>query len=353
MEDAPGPGIELWMASSNIGGRAASLAREAEAHGFDGVSFGDTECQNPDAFIGLTVAAAATTRLRLGVGVTNPVTRHPAVLACAIATVQHESGGRAVLGVGRGDSAVTKIGLPAATVSELERFLIRLQRYLSGDLVDEDGPLARLSWIEAMAVPKVPLDVAASGPGVIGVGARVAERVTFNVGADPDRIRANIELAREARRAAGLGPDAVSFGAYLNVAPYPDPHVALELIKPVAAVYARFSRTSGPSVLPLDPGDASVIEKVAEHYDMSRHGRGGASHLAYLTDDFVDRFGVAGTPEQCIDRLAGLIALGLDRLAIVGPSPDAAPEVFEESRRLLYEVVFPGVRRAVAHQRSS
>jgi 5,10-methylenetetrahydromethanopterin reductase len=348
MDDEPTRQIELWMASSNIGGQAVSLAREAEAQGFDGVSFGDTQCQNPDAFIGLTVAAAATTRLKLGIGVTNPVTRHPAVLACAIATVQHESGGRAVLGIGRGDSAVTKIGLPAATVGQLEHYIERLQSYLSGARVEEDGPLAQLAWIHSLSVPKVPVDVAATGPGVIGVGARLAERVTFNVGADPDRVRRSIEVARQARNAAGLPADGVSYGAYVNVAPHPDRDVALELIKPVAAVYARFSR--GLPADQVDPTDEKVIRDIDEHYDMSRHGRGGASHLAYLTEAFLERFGVAGTPEYCIDRLAGLAALGLDRLAIVGPTRDAAPEDVEESRRLLFEVVFPGVRQAVAVQ---
>ncbi|MGO8863084.1 MAG: LLM class flavin-dependent oxidoreductase [Acidimicrobiales bacterium] len=346
MDEARTRRIELWMATANTGGQAVSLAREAEAQGFDGVSFGDTQCQNPDAFIGLTIAAAATTRLQLAIGVTNPVTRHPAVLACAIATVQHESGGRAILGIGRGDSAVTKIGLPAATATELEHYIARLQSYLSGAIVEEDGPSAQLAWIDALSVPKVPVDVAATGPAVIGVGARLAERVTFNVGADPDRVRGSLEVARRARREAGLAPDGVSFGAYVNVAPHPDRDTALELIKPVAAVYARFSR--GLPADQVDPEDRSVIRAVDEHYDMSRHGRGGASHLAYLTDNFLERFGVAGTPEYCIDRLAGLAALGLDRLAIVGPTRDAAPEVVEESRRLLFEVVFPGVRQAVA-----
>jgi len=350
-DDAPTRQVELWMATSNTGGHAVSIAREAEALGFDGVSFGDTQCQNPDAFVGLTVAAAATTRLQLGIGVTNPVTRHPAVLACAIATVQHESGGRAILGIGRGDSAVTKIGLPAATVAELEHYIVRLQSYLSGTHVEEDGPMAQLAWIDALSVPKVPVDVAATGPGVIGVGARLAERVTFNVGADPERVRRGIEVARRARHAAGLAPDGVSFGAYVNVAPHPDRSVALELIKPVAAVYARFSR--GLPADQVDPEDESVIRAVDQHYDMSRHGRGGAAHLAYLTEAFLERFGVAGTPEYCIDRLAGLVALGLDRLAIVGPTRDAAPEVVEESRRLLFEVVFPGVRQAVALQHTA
>ena len=353
MHDAPARGIELWMGTSNTGGQAVAIGREAEAQGFDGVTFGDTECQNPDAFVGLTVAGAATSRLQLGIGVTNPVTRHPAVLACSIATVQLESGGRAVLGIGTGDSAVKKIGLPAATVGELEAFLVRLQRYLSGELVTEDGPLAQLTWIDELSVPKVPVDVAATGPGVIGVGARVAERLTFNVGADPNRVRRSIEVARAARRAAGLGRDGVSFGAYVIVAPHSDRRVAQELIKPVAAVYARFSRTLGRSGDELDPRDVEVIKAVVEHYDISRHGRGGAPHLAYLTDDFLDRFGVSGTPEDCVDRLAGLAALGLDRIVIVGPTRDAAPEVVSESRRLLAEVVLPGVRRAVALQGSA
>jgi 5,10-methylenetetrahydromethanopterin reductase len=340
-------GIELWMGTSNTGGQAATIARDAEADGFDGVTFGDTQCQNPDGFVGLSIAAAVTSRLQLGIGVTNPVTRHPSVLACAIATVQHQSGGRAVLGIGRGDSAVTKIGLPAATVPELEHYLVRLQGYLAGDLVEEDAPLAQLTWIHELRVAKVPVDVAATGPGVMSAGARLAERVTFNVGADPQRVRRAIEAVREARRSAGLAPDDVSLGAYVNVAPHHDREVARSLIKPVTAVYARFSGMPGHPVDELDPDDASVIKAVAAHYDISHHGRGGASHLAYLDDDFVDRFGIAGTPEYCIERLVTLAGLGLDRLLFVGPTRDAAPEDVEEALRLRREVVLPGVRNAV------
>jgi 5,10-methylenetetrahydromethanopterin reductase len=342
-EPATGRTVEMWMAGANIGGRARELARGAEAQGFDGISFGDTECQNPDAFIGLALAAGVTSRLRLAVGVTNPVIRHPAALACAMATVQLESGGRAVLGIGRGDSAVSKVGLRASTVGGLETFLERLQTYLAGEVVEEDGPLAQLTWTAPLSVPKVPVDVAASGPGVIAAGARLAERVTFNVGADPDRVHSCIDLARATRRAAGLPPQGISLGAYLNVAPHPDAATARELVKPVVAVYARFSKRAGG----LAEGDASVIQAVADHYDMSRHGRGGAAHLAYLTDDFVDRFAVAGTPEHCVDRLTELTAMGIERFAIVGPTGDADPDVVGQARRLLSEVVLPGVRANV------
>jgi 5,10-methylenetetrahydromethanopterin reductase len=225
----------------------------------------------------------------------------------------------------------------------LDRYLRRLQLYLSGGVVEDDGPLAQLTWVNELSVPKVPVDVAASGPRVIALGALMAERLTVNVGADAYRVGRALEVAREARRAAGLSPEGVSFGAYVNVAPHPDRRIARELVKPVSAVYARFSADSADQV---DSRDAAIMRAVADDYDMARHGRVGARHLSYLTDDFLDRFAVAGTPQDCVERLSALEALGLDRFIVVGPMGDAAPEDISESWRLLADVVLPEVRRA-------
>jgi len=324
------------------------MARAAEGDGFDGLSFGDTQCLNADPFVGLTVAASVTTGLKLAVGVTNPVTRHPATTACAIASVQIESGGRAVLGIGRGDSAVSKLGLRAGTVAQLEDYLVRLQGYLRGEVVDADSHPNSLQWLSSLSLPKVPVDVAATGPAVIALGARLAERVTFNVGADAVRLAGAIAHARRVREEAGLPAEGPSLGAYLGVAPHTDAEAALQLVKPVTAVYARFSSMAGHPVDDLDPEDASVIKALGEHYDTTRHGRGDAAHIAYLNDEFVDRFGVAGTPEHCVEKLSALVDLGLERLIMVGPSRDGPPEVVAESKRLLRDVVLPGLRSEVA-----
>src|SRR5438309_1778084 len=127
--------VEFWRASGHTPGLAADLARHAERAAFDGLSFGDTQCLSADPFVGLTVAAGVTERLKLAVRVTNPVTRLPALAASAAATVQVVSDGRVVLGVGRGDSAVSRIGLRPATPSQLEEWLVVLQSYLRGDNV--------------------------------------------------------------------------------------------------------------------------------------------------------------------------------------------------------------------------
>lgn len=67
---------------------------------------------------------------------TNPVTRHPAVSASAAATLRIESGGRAALVLGRGDSAVLQLGLRPATIGQLERAVGEIRRFLRGDEVN-------------------------------------------------------------------------------------------------------------------------------------------------------------------------------------------------------------------------
>ena len=97
--------MEVWqLMPSRIEGIEA-LAAETESRGFDGLALTDSQNQSPDTYVALTLAARATSTLKLGPGVTNALTRHPAVTASAIATLQDVSEGRAMLGIGRGDSS--------------------------------------------------------------------------------------------------------------------------------------------------------------------------------------------------------------------------------------------------------
>ena len=88
---------EIWMITFPIPGAFAQMARMAEESGFDGIGIVDTQNLAADPYSELCLAAHATKHLKLRTAVTNPVTRHPAVTASAIATVQAESGGRAIL----------------------------------------------------------------------------------------------------------------------------------------------------------------------------------------------------------------------------------------------------------------
>src|SRR5438309_928559 len=143
--------------------RSADSARMAEELGFHTVLFPDSQNLAPEVWGQLMLAARTTRRVQLGPGVTNGVTRDPAVTASAALALQVESDGRAVLGLGRGDSAVQRIGKREDPLPSFERYVTAVQAYLSGETVDRDGFASRLEWLEHVKVDKVPLEIAATG----------------------------------------------------------------------------------------------------------------------------------------------------------------------------------------------
>jgi len=111
------------MGTARIGvpGYAAARVRRVEAEGWTGMGIVDSQCLSGDPYVAAALAGAATSRLKLATAVTNTATRHPAVAATAAASVQAEIGGRFVLGIGRGDSALAYIGLAPAPPAQFAR----------------------------------------------------------------------------------------------------------------------------------------------------------------------------------------------------------------------------------------
>ena len=342
------PGLEVWTMGVGVPGLSVMQAERAEAAGFDGIQLVDSQNLAGDPYIGLALAAKATDKLRLATGVTNPVTRHPAVTAACIATVQGESNGRAQLGIGRGDSALAHLGRAPASVAAFEQYLADLQAYLRGDTVGfpDDGNLddlrlagapveSSLHWIGAVK-PKVPVAVASTGPKVIAIAAKHADRVTLAVGADPERLRWGAELAR----AGG----ASSIGAYVNVVVNDDPAVAAQLGEGGLATFARFSVMHGQPTGPVTDEQRDVLTQVIGAYDMTRHTQAGSPQAAKLTTEFAQRFGVFGPTDHCIAKLREITALGLDHIVVIGPSLGADREAAGVAQRRFSEEVLPALR---------
>ena len=88
----------------------ANEVRLLDDLGFAMIGKGDSQALSLDPYVTLSVAAANTKRAMVGTLVTNPVTRHPAASAAAIASLQVLSHGRAFFGIGTGDSSVYNLG---------------------------------------------------------------------------------------------------------------------------------------------------------------------------------------------------------------------------------------------------
>jgi 5,10-methylenetetrahydromethanopterin reductase len=356
---------EVWTVGVGLPGLVERQAERAEASGYDGMVLVDSQNLAGDPYVFLTVAAGVTDRLRLGTGVTNPVTRHPAVTASSIASVHAVSGGRAVLGIGRGDSALAHLGRAPAPVEVFERYLTDLQAYLRGEAVTfteagaslgDDAPHAvdslrlarapdesRMSWI-GMAGAKVPVAVAATGPKVLAAAARRADRVTLAVGADPERVMWARAVVEAARADAGLPVDAISIGAYVNVVAHPDRDLAWHIGEGGIATFARFNVMHGKPTGPHSASELSVLEDLHTRYDMTKHTQAGSPQAGALTAEFADRFAVMGPSDYCVQRLQALVALGLDHFIIVGPSLGADRAEASAAARRFAEEVLPALR---------
>src|SRR5713101_3822843 len=159
--------VDFWLGTFPIPGRIAEIATLAERDGWDGLAFTDSQNLGGDTFAALAIAAHCTQKITLATGATNPTTRHPAVLASAIATIHVESHGRAWLGIARGDSAMAYIGRKPLPLDQFGQALEQIQTYLRGESVDCDGFASQIQWLADLDLPRVHTSVAATGPKVI------------------------------------------------------------------------------------------------------------------------------------------------------------------------------------------
>lgn len=179
LQDAPLPELrERWL--------------EAEALGFEQIWVADhtQDFRTPsgvwfDAWVVLASMAEATTRVRIGTLVANPVLRPPAVLARAAASIDHLSGGRLELGLGTGIAGFDHdaTGTPYWRIGErLDRFaeyvtiVDELLRRAPDPIAFDGGHLqARAAGIEPPTPqrPRPPLVLGGQSPRVLRL---VAER---------------------------------------------------------------------------------------------------------------------------------------------------------------------------------
>jgi 5,10-methylenetetrahydromethanopterin reductase len=193
------------------------------------------------------------------------------------------------------------------------------------------------------AAGKVPLDIASSGPKVIDYAARTAERITFALGADPERLAWGIAIARDAAADQGRDRSELTFGAYVSIGCHPDIDAARAMVRGSVAAFAHFSAMPGSTGAGLEGDDAEVVAEVGRSYDSYQHLRNDATHTAALTPDFIDRFAITGTPDRVVDRLQQLSSLGIDRFVVTGPGFGADRDAARTARQLMVNEVLPAL----------
>lgn len=287
----------------------------AESLGYE--SAWAAEGHGGDQFAILSAAAVQTSRILLGTSISSVFVRTAPTIAMAAATVDELSAGRFILGLGSSHKVQVEpehgvpYGKPLTRVRETVELIRRLLR--DGN-VHYQGETVRVEEFELWFKPRrpeIPIYLAAVFPKMIAACGELAEgiiltRSTLKTGAE---VRAHLA---EGARAAGRNPADVVVTSLLPTAVAPTRAEALDLMRPGLAFYAGFFPRYNR--LLAEHGFAEQAAAVAEAW--SRGDREAA--LAAVSDDMVDATSVAGTPDECRERLQAYRDSGID-VPIISP----------------------------------
>jgi len=276
--------------------------------------------------------------------VTNAVTRDVGVMANALASLDVVSGGRAFCLIARGDGAVRNAGLRPATVSEMRAYFLALRSLLDTGQAHLGDRTIRLPWV-GHHPRRVPLYLVAEGPRMLRMAGELADGVFVGAGLTEVVVAESLATIHAGARAAGRDPAELDIwwdtrsGIGLTWAD--GLHRAKESLASIGnhAFHAGFEGKHVPAEL-HDP-----LREYARRFDYSEKGtsaqNGPLMEEFGLTEYFVERFGVVGTPEQVVARLRALEAIGVTQISMASHDRGIGGP---DSVELLGEQVLPHVR---------
>jgi 5,10-methylenetetrahydromethanopterin reductase len=326
--------------------RLTALARLAERTGYEYLWITDERFFR-EVYSTLTLAALSTERVKLGPCVTDPYSRHPALTAMAIATLDEISRGRALLGIGAGVSGFRELGIareqPAAAIREAVELIGRL---LAGERVTYKGERVsfregRLDFIPVR--PRMPVYVASQRPLGCGVAGQVGDGAIMQGCVADGVLRFFRDAVAEGARQAGRDPRAIDLVARVNVCVHDDVAVARDVMRPTIVRSLAAQRpdffTFAQAGLTVPPSLHRGL--LALPYT---HDPGALAALAtQVPDAFVEAVTLVGPPA---DVAAGVVRLARGGITQFLAFPLAADGRIEDVIERFQTEVMPLVRAA-------
>ena len=293
--------------------RVVSLSKQAEAAGFTYGWIFDSHVLWKECIPLMTLMATNTKRMRIGPCVTNPAVRDVTVSASAFATMNLISGGRMVLGIGRGDSSRRVLGKKPTTLENLEQFVRDFSDLNAGKAIQYDGREARFPWTSG-ATP--PVWVAGYGPKALRCAGKIADGVILQF-ADPDLIQWCVGFVHEGAREAGRDPKKIEVMAAAPVWVDADLNKCRERVRWFPALVSNhvmdlISRYK-PEELP--PALTTYVQN-RSGYDYHHHAEVGSDNANFVSDDVTDRFCLVGPVEAHRAKLDKLRSVGVTQFNI-------------------------------------
>ena len=276
----------------------------------------------------------ATTTVRIGSAVTPFQTRHPAVLASLATTLQSLTGGRFLLGLGRGGSWLAGLGVvPTASNEMVIDVASILRRLWAGQTVTYHGPAGHYPAMRLEGLPQVappPLVMAALGPRSLRLAGQHFDGVILPAFLTAEAVGQMTRTVRDAAAAAHRDPGDVRVYATVITMASPTPD-DLGILAGRAVTYLQ-PPVHGERILHLNGWDLAPLTRLRTHPLIAALG-GTLADQAYSPKDltqvgklipqhWLTSSTAAGSPSFCAARLSEYLAAGADELILHGTPPD-------------------------------
>ncbi len=286
----------------------------AENNGFNNMWITD-HYSNRNVYTTLTAAALYTNKIVFGTGVTNPWMVNPVITAEAIASLDEIAPGRMVLGIGAGDKTTLEqvgieMGKPLAAVKESVEIFRKLT---AGESVEMQGQVFKTAkaQFKFKVKGKIPVYIGAQGPKMLELAGKIGDGVLVNA-SHPSDIGYAVKLANEGAKQVGKQPSDIDVAAYTSFSVNEDLKKA---IKAASSVVAFIVAGSPAEVLERHGIEMAKADEIRNALKVGDFGKAFGS----VTQQMIDVFAVAGTPDMCIERIAELKKIGIGQFVVGSP----------------------------------
>lgn len=295
------------------------LAANAERAGFGEVWLSE-DCFFSGGISGATIVLAATQSIPVGLGVVSAVTRHPAVLAMEIATLDRAFPGRVTPAVGLGVPMwLEQMGLkPRSGLRALRDCVTVLTDLLAGRQAESNDTF-RAEDVVLVHPPAagVPVQMGVAGPKMLQLSGEIADGTLLSVLASPDYVRWARERINEgrARRDKPPGPHRVTTFALCAV------HEEGAIAKADARKAVAFYLAAGGANALTDAYGIS-----ADLRELLADGPSVEEFERRMPEEWVDDLAVAGDADECARTIQALLDAGSDHVALFPTPAEKAAE---------------------------
>jgi probable F420-dependent oxidoreductase len=287
-------------------------------------------------------AGAASDRIRIATAATNHNTRHPIVTAGYALTMHGLTGGRFVLGIGRGIVPMQKAyGIPTITTAQMEDFVGVTRKLLSGEpVIGHDGPIGAYPYLHLgpNVADEVPFMLVAFGPNSLDLGGRVFDEVVLHTYFSDETTARAVKTVKNAAENAGRNPDDVKvWSCFATIGDHlPE---GKQLMKSVGRL-ATYLQGYGDLLVDTNGWDRTVLERFRAD-EMVSTFRGGIDtaatrdqleHIATLIPDEWLSYSATGSPQQCVASIRNQLDLGCDGVILHGATPNELAPIVEAYR---------------------